>query len=95
METVGIRELRLHLSRYLRNAKEGKDIIVTERGNAIAKITSLVYDKEVEEIKSALSELSNKGIIQLPERWGKPTGIPKRVERAGSEFAGAVIQGRR
>jgi len=56
METVGIRELRLHLSRYLCNAKEGKDIIVTERGNAIVKITSLVYDKEVEEIKSAFSE---------------------------------------
>ena len=36
MDSVGIRELRQHASRYVRMAKEGQRIAVTERGKLVA-----------------------------------------------------------
>lgn len=38
---VGVRELRNHLSRYLDRVRDGEDVVVTERGRPIARITSL------------------------------------------------------
>jgi prevent-host-death family protein len=36
MVTIGIRELRQHASRYVRMAKEGRRVAVTERGTLVA-----------------------------------------------------------
>ena len=36
MVTIGIRELRQHASRYVRMAKEGRRVAVTERGKLVA-----------------------------------------------------------
>lgn len=36
MERIGIRELRQHASRYLRQVKDGQTVEVTERGRLIA-----------------------------------------------------------
>lgn len=38
MAEVGIRELRDHLSKYLDAVQQGNDVIVTDRGRAIAQI---------------------------------------------------------
>ena len=38
MAEVGIRELRDHLSRYLDHVQEGNDVVVADRGRAIARI---------------------------------------------------------
>ena len=35
---VGIRELKMHLSRYLRQVKAGKTIIITEHGKPIGQL---------------------------------------------------------
>lgn len=39
MTTVGIRELRNRLSRYLEAVKNGEEIAVTDRGNVVAHIS--------------------------------------------------------
>ena len=36
MVSIGIRELRQHASRYVRMAREGRRIAVTDRGNLVA-----------------------------------------------------------
>jgi prevent-host-death family protein len=36
MVTIGIRELRQHASRYVRMAREGKRVAVTDRGTLVA-----------------------------------------------------------
>jgi prevent-host-death family protein len=36
MVSIGIRELRQHASRYVRMAKEGRRVAVTERGTLVA-----------------------------------------------------------
>ena len=38
MTTVGIRELKAHLSKYLRLAAEGEKVVVTRRGKDVAII---------------------------------------------------------
>lgn len=39
MISVGIRELKNNLSRYLRRVKGGEDVVVTERGKPVARLT--------------------------------------------------------
>ena len=41
MESVGIRELKTHLSRYLRRVRAGARLLVTERGRHIATISPI------------------------------------------------------
>lgn len=38
MNSVGVRELRQNLSRYLSQVKEGESFIVTERGREVARL---------------------------------------------------------
>jgi len=38
MNTVGIRELKAHLSRHLRRVRSGVRLLVTERGRVVATI---------------------------------------------------------
>lgn len=42
--TVGVRELKNHLSGYLDRAKAGEEITVTEHGRPIARLTSVTAD---------------------------------------------------
>lgn len=39
MASVGVRELRQNLSRYLVKVKEGESFVVTERGREVARLT--------------------------------------------------------
>jgi len=38
MKAVGVRELKAHLSRYLRDAQAGEVVLVTDRGRVIAEL---------------------------------------------------------
>jgi len=37
-ETVGVRELRQNLSRYLDRVRAGEDLVVTDRGEVVARL---------------------------------------------------------
>ncbi len=39
MNSVGVRELRQNLSRYLAHVKEGESFVVTERGREVARLS--------------------------------------------------------
>jgi prevent-host-death family protein len=52
-EQVGVRELRQNLSKYLRRIKRGESLIVTERGQKVARIVPL----ERSEYREMLVEL--------------------------------------
>ena len=38
---VGIRELKAHLSQYVRRAAAGENVLVTDRGKPVARLVSL------------------------------------------------------
>lgn len=40
MKTVGIAELKAHLSSYLRSVRRGRDLVVLDRGTPVARIVA-------------------------------------------------------
>ena len=40
MRTAGIREVRQNLSALLREVREGREIVITDRGEPVARLTS-------------------------------------------------------
>jgi prevent-host-death family protein len=73
---VGVRELRAQLSRHLKRVAAGEEIVVTERGRPVARITSANE-------RSKLDELIASGLIEpAPSRTGWLP--PKRLKAKGS-----------
>ena len=89
METVGIRELKNNLSRYLSKVRSGEKIVITDRKKEVAVILPINYATEEER----LIQLMQKGIAL----WsgGKPKGIPSPIVSKGKEASLAVLEGRR
>jgi antitoxin (DNA-binding transcriptional repressor) of toxin-antitoxin stability system len=66
MITAGIKELKNNLSRYLARVKEGEEVLITERGNPLARIVK--ENQGNRSIRAALGPLIEKGMISLPTR---------------------------
>jgi prevent-host-death family protein len=90
METIGIRELKENLSRYMKRVKTGERIIVTDRRKEIAIIIPLAKKAGEEE---KIYELIQHGVAC----WagGKPEGMPARIVSSGKSVSSAVIEDRR
>lgn len=68
MRTVGVRELKAHLSRILREVQSGDVILVTDRGRVVAELrrpgaSSLVGSP----LDRALSRMAADGSVRLAE----------------------------
>ncbi len=89
MDTIGIRELKAHLSRHLKRVRAGARLTVTERGRAIAAITPVEPSPDV--------EWAHRMIAEGRARWsgGKPVGSPRPTRVTGSRtVSDAVIEDR-
>jgi prevent-host-death family protein len=90
MDTVGIRELKAHLSRHLKRVRAGRRLLVTERGQAIASIHPI----ETATVTDWAHALVEKGLAH----WagGKPAGAARPgPTKAGRSVATAVLEDRR
>ena len=47
---VGIRELRADLSRWLKRVRDGEEVLVTERGNPVARIVPVTGHRRLDEL---------------------------------------------
>jgi prevent-host-death family protein len=77
MSTVGVKELKNQLSRYLREVKRGQEVIVTERGKVFARIIPDPVPAQ-DSVSKALHELALQGIAVLPQelrRGDRPAPI--------------------
>jgi prevent-host-death family protein len=50
MRAIGIRELRQHASRYLREVQEGETLEVTDRGQPVARLVPVPRDGGLEDL---------------------------------------------
>ncbi len=84
MQTVGIRELKTHLSRHLKRVRSGARLLVTDHGRSIATI-SPVEPTEMTWVNQLIAE----GAAE----WsgGKPTGAKNPVRLSGNRSASAVV----
>jgi len=89
MTTVGIRELKNRLSRYLKRVRAGERLVVTDRGEPVAILSPPAVTPVDRRIEAVLRE----GIA----RWGggKPRGARRPPRVNGPTVAEAVIEDRR
>jgi prevent-host-death family protein len=85
-QTVGIRELKARLSEYLKLARGGRRIIVTDRGREVATLGPVSDERRTLEALMAAGSL----------RWSgrKPSGF-SGVKAKGESVADAVTEDRR
>lgn len=57
---VGVRELKNHLSGYLGRVRAGEDVIVTERGRPIARLSAIDHPSD------RLAALVAAGVVRPP-----------------------------
>lgn len=89
METVGIRELKTHLSRHLKRVRSGARLLVTEHGRSIAIINPVEAPADV--------EWAHQLVAEGYAHWngGKPTGTTRPPTVAGRTAASVVLEDRR
>jgi prevent-host-death family protein len=89
METVGIRELKTHLSRYLKRVRAGTRLLITERGRSIATITPVEAPADV--------DWAHQLVAEGRAHWngGKPTGATRPAKITGKTASSIVLEDRR
>lgn len=88
METVGIRELKTHLSRHLRRVRAGTRLLITERGRSIATLSPV--DAPIG------MEWAHQLVAEGAAHWngGKPRGGSRKLRLKGNFAARAVLEDR-
>jgi prevent-host-death family protein len=89
MDTVGIRELKTHLSRHLKRVRSGVRLLVTERGRSIATISPVEAAADV--------DWAHQLVAERRAHWsgGKPTGARRPARITGKTASAVVLEDRR
>jgi prevent-host-death family protein len=74
---VAVTELRAHLGHWIDAAREGNDVVITDRGTPVARIVAL-------DSTPVIDRLTEQGVISRPTRSNRPVAgdryrpIPRR-----------------
>lgn len=93
MSTVGVRELKNRLTRYLREAKKGAEVVVTERGHPIAVIQPIRDATRTASLEARLAVLAARGVVTLPSRRPRKRRALVKIKR--EPVSRAVLEDRR
>jgi prevent-host-death family protein len=78
---VGVRELRDHLSRYLDRVRDGDEVIVTDRGRAIARVVPVGTER-------VLDRLIAEGIVTPARQPKRRAAKPIKAKGSVSDLVG-------
>jgi prevent-host-death family protein len=87
---VGARELKTRLGTYLRRVREGRTVLVTDRGEPIAELRPLPPDTS---LPAALLKLSTTRAVTLPARTAMAPFRP--IQSRGRPLSDVVIEDRK
>ena len=88
-QTIGVRELKARLSEYLRQVKQGRTLVITERGKPVGRLVPVGQSLELR-----LKAMVDAGLAE----WnGKPLPPMKPVAKlkGGKSIADLIIEDRR
>lgn len=85
---VAVSDLRANLSQWLKRAREGDEIVVTERGVPVARLLGL-------QTSPLLGRLTAEGVIGRPTSPDKPTAAGRTRPRSRHPVAPLVSEQRR
>lgn len=73
MKTIGVRELKAHLSRVLREVRAGETVLVTDRGEVVAELRAPDGGTFVESrTERVLARLASSGALRVAEGPATP-----------------------
>ncbi len=76
---VGVRDLKNNLSRHLERVKEGEELIVTDRGRAVARVVP------IDRSTTRLEEMIANGQARPAPNRGKPRRpLPEPIKTEGT-----------
>jgi len=83
VKTAAVSELKARLSKYLNSVKAGEEVVITRRGNPVARLLPISREKPR---RSAIVSLERRGLIRLgsgklPKDFWR---IPKPKDPGGS-----------
>jgi prevent-host-death family protein len=85
---VAISELRAHLSDWLARVREGEELVITDRGLPVARVTGIGTTP-------LLERLIEQGVIARPKRPKRPIATGRPRPRAGESLSDIVSEQRR
>ena len=68
MKTVGLRELKNHLSEYVRQVRAGQAVVVTDRGQVVAELRAPGEVPSGANVDAVVAGLVNRGVLVLGAR---------------------------
>lgn len=80
--TVGLREAKANLSRLVKEVQLGKEIILTERGKPVAKLTPI--KQQSLSLKERLNKLEQSGWL-VPLQKNKSSKVPTPLPLPGQK----------
>ena len=80
--SIGIREAKINLSKLVKDVRQGTEIILTDRGNPVARLTPL--KKNSLSLQERLKQLENSGWIELANKKSRnlPPPLPLPTNQA-------------
>jgi prevent-host-death family protein len=93
MTKVGVARLKAELSRYLDAVKHGQEVVITERGQPVAKLVPLPAADRAE---TRRERLARAGLLKLGRGRVRPSlrRLPKGPARVGDAVLAALLEER-
>ena len=87
MKAVGIRELKNRLSEYVRQARAGDGVLVTDRGEVVAELGPPGRPAEERALPAGLAALARKGLLTpgAPNEPGLYPALPRLTRKLRSD----------
>lgn len=86
MKTIGLKELKAHLSEYVNRCRNGERIVITDRGREVAELVPL------SKARKTMNRLREAGRV----KWngGKPRGL-RGIKVRGKPVSETMLEDRR
>jgi antitoxin (DNA-binding transcriptional repressor) of toxin-antitoxin stability system len=97
MTTAGVRELKNHLSQYLRRLKPGKAVAITDRGRVVAELRRPAVASASSALAGGYARLLDEGVIQPARETGDPLsglGTERRIAAPPGTVAALIREDR-
>jgi antitoxin (DNA-binding transcriptional repressor) of toxin-antitoxin stability system len=65
MKTVGVRELKNRLSEYIRQARSGEGVLVTDRGQVVAELSAPGHGATDASVPAGLLALARRNLLVI------------------------------
>jgi prevent-host-death family protein len=85
---VGARELKVRLGTYLRQVRQGRTLVVTDRGQPVAELRPIAEDTTTDAV---FAKLEAQGVVTRPTTR---LGSFRSISRPGLSLSGAVLDDR-